>query len=309
MPCSFAYREHLGTSDAVESILKLANSGHRWVLEADIKGFFDNVDRTLLLKKLRKVSKSRALLRFIDKALTSEVKNLDEIPVDLRDLFPAASQGIPQGNMLSPLLANYFMLDFDKAMMAKGFGLVRYADDFVVMCKTREDAQAAYEYARGLLSKLKLEIHPLSQNGKTQIRRYSDGFDFVGFLIKDQKLFASAKTQKKFIERLKEILRMDTNQSLHQKVQRINNVCRGWFNAYKLADLGEFPNEADDLLYREISRLLTHKKLLSDGRILDRTQMNFIGVKTLGSFVRQKEGAVTPGRRSHRPPRKRRPKA
>jgi len=306
-PCSFGYHRQKSTIKAVKAIEALAESGSRWVLEADIKKFFDNVDRGLLLKKLRRITKSSKTLAFIDEALTSEVANLDKLAGELQGLFPSASQGIPQGNMLSPMLANFYLHDFDVAMLKKGYGLIRYADDFVVMCKTKDEANAAYEYARKLLAKLNLEIHELSSNGKTQIRRYSDGFNFVGFFIRDKKLMASAKTRQKFTDRLKEILTTDKQESLHRKVQRVNNVCRGWHTAYALADLEDFPRKADEFLYREMSALFHAKRLLPREHVLNWNQMKFIGLEPLGDLVRKSQVGVVkhPTRRTHRPSRKR----
>ncbi len=182
-PCSFAYRRGLGTRDAIAEIHRLAKTGLEWVLEADIQSFFDNVDRSILLTKLSTIIKSKENLSFIQRALTSEVENIQLIEEDLRGLFRSAGEGIPQGNILSPLFANFYLHSFDKAMTKKGYGLVRYADDFVVMCRTQQEAVAAYKYAYQLLhDDLKLDMHPLTKGGKTTIRRYKDGFDFLGLL-------------------------------------------------------------------------------------------------------------------------------
>jgi RNA-directed DNA polymerase len=195
-PCSFGYRKGLGTRDAVRAIHRLADEGARWVLEADIKKFFDKVDRDTLFQRLAKVVRSPSRLAFIRSALTSELENVMEIDPDLRGLFPSATAGIPQGNILSPLLANFYLYQFDREMTKKGYGLVRYADDFVVMCKTRSEAEQACTFAQKFLkNRLGLDLHDLSLAGKTQIRQYSDGFEFVGFLIRDKKQMPSNKSK------------------------------------------------------------------------------------------------------------------
>jgi RNA-directed DNA polymerase len=310
-PCSFAYRKGMGTRDAIAEIHRLAKTGLEWVFEADIKSFFDNVDRDLLLAKLSKITKSKDHINFINLALTSEVENIQLISEDLRGLFPSAGDGIPQGNILSPLFANFYLHVFDKAMLRKGYGLVRYADDFVVMCKTQQDATAAYKYAYHLLhDTLKLDMHDLSKDGKTRIRRYKDGFNFLGFFIRDEKPMVSTKTKNKFKERIREILRSESDQTLLKKVQRLNNVAYGWYEAFKIANLENFPKEADDFLYTEFSEFLRKKKLFRNGDTLGWRQIKFVGIVSLGDHVRASaKKAANPlsgsQKRTHRPNRQR----
>jgi RNA-directed DNA polymerase len=311
-PCSFAYRSGLGTHNAITEIHRLAKTGLEWVLEADIQSFFDNVDRNLLLTKLSTIIKSKENLDFIRRALTSEVENIQLIDKDLRGLFRSAGEGIPQGNILSPLFANFYLHSFDKAMMRKGYGLVRYADDFVVMCRTQQEAVSAYKYAYQLLhDDLKLDMHPISNSGKTTIRRYKDGFNFLGFFIHDEKPLVSSKSKIKFKKRIKEILQSEADQTLLKKVQRLNYVARGWYEAFKIADLESFPREADDFLYTEFSQFLRKKKLFRSGDTLGWRQMKFVGVVSLGDCVRTKsDTAANPKhngqKRSHRPNRQKR---
>ncbi|WP_420237765.1 reverse transcriptase domain-containing protein [Telmatobacter bradus] len=301
--CSFGYRKKMGTRDAVEAIHKLADSGSKWVLEADIKKFFDKVDRKILLQKLARVVRSPQKLALIDKALTSEIENRHVIDPDLLQLFPSAASGIPQGNALSPLLANYYLHTFDRAMLKKGYGLVRYADDFVVMCKTRQDAEQACIYAQALLkNKLSLEMHELSFSGKTQIRRYSDGFQFVGFFIRDRKQMPPEKSKTKYKERIKEILRSNQGETLLRKIQRLNNISKGWHEAFKTTVLDDFPKLADAFLLSELSQFLNEKKIFRKGDTMSFQQAHFLGVITLGDRVRdgnkgdEKQNASRKGR-------------
>ena len=293
-PCSFGYRKKMSTRDAVEAIHKLADSGSKWVLEADIKKFFDRVDRKVLLQKLSRVVRSPQRLSLIEKALTSEVENRRDIDPDLLQIFPCAASGIPQGNTLSPLLANFYLYTFDRAMLKKGYGLIRYADDFVVMCRSKKEAEQACHYAQAFLrDKLGLEMHELSFSGKTQIRRYSDGFQFVGFFIRDRKQMPPEKAKSKFKERIKEILRSNQTETLVRKVQRLNNISKGWHEAFKTAELDDFPMRADEFLLKELSLFLKEKKIFRNGDSISFQQIRFIGVKTLGDRVRDGKRIVT----------------
>ena len=298
-PCSFGYRKKLGTRDAVEAIHKLADAGSKWVLEADIKKFFDRVDRKKLLDKLNAVVRSPLRLALIEKALTSEIENRDEIDPDLLSIFPSAAAGIPQGNTLSPLLANFYLHTFDQAMLKKGFGLVRYADDFVVMCKTKQEAEEACVYAQRFLNdKLGLELHELAFSGKTQIRRYSDGFQFVGFFIRDRIQMPPGKAKDRYKERIKQILRSDKKETLVRKIQRLNGITKGWYEAFKTTALGQFPNEADEFLLAELSQFLRERKIFRRGDIISSQQARFIGIRTLGDSVR---GSTKPADRAGSP--------
>jgi RNA-directed DNA polymerase len=293
-PCSFGYRKKISTKDAVEAIHKLADSGSKWVLEADIKKFFDRVDRKILLKKLARVVRSPQRLALIEKALASEIENRCDIDPDLLQIFPSAASGIPQGNTLSPLLANFYLYKFDRAMLKKGYGLIRYADDFVVMCRTKEEAEQACDYAQVFLrDKLGLEMHELSLSGKTQIRRYADGFQFVGFFIRDHKQMPPEKTKANYKMRIKEILRSNQTETLVRKVQRLNNISKGWHEAFKTAVLDDFPRQADEFLLSELSLFLREKKIFRKCDAISFQQVRFIGVKTLGDRVRDGNKTVT----------------
>jgi group II intron reverse transcriptase/maturase len=307
-PCSFGYRKKMGTRDAVEAIHKLADGGSKWVLEADIKKFFDKVDRKILLQKLARVVRSPRRLALIEKALTSEIQNRHALDPDLLQLFPSASSGIPQGNTLSPLLANYYLHAFDRAMLKKGYGLVRYADDFVVMCKTKQEAEQACQYAQTFLrGKLGLELHDLSLTGKTQIRRYTDGFQFVGFFIRDRKQMPPEKAKGRYKERIKGILGSNQTETLVRKVQRLNNISKGWHEAFRTAVLDDFPRQADEFLLSELSQFLKERKLFRKGDAISFQQVHFIGVRTLGDRVRDSNQADTPQKspKRGRGPRKR----
>jgi RNA-directed DNA polymerase len=287
-PCSFAYRKKRSTKDAVDEIHRHATEGLRWVLEADIKKFFDKVDREILLKKLGSVVRSETRMAFIRRALTSELENKSQIDPDLLGLFPSATEGIPQGNTLSPLLANFYMYSFDKAMSKKGYGLVRYADDFVVMCKTEQEANAAFTFAQKFLKKtLKLDLHDLSSSGKTTIRRYADGFKFVGYFIRDGKKMVPKESKEKYKARIKEILSDKKDETLLRKIQRLNNAAKGWHEAFREAELENFPQEADDLLYLELSRFLKEKHVFRKGDILSWRQVRFLGVESLRDRIRK----------------------
>ncbi len=290
--CSFAYRKNLSTANAIRRIGELFNSGSHWVLEADIQKFFDKVDREILKKKLHRVIKSEEYIDLIDLALTSEIHNPNNLDADYMSQFPAADSGIPQGNVLSPLLANFYLYPFDKAMLKKQFGLVRFADDFVVMCKSKEEAISAYSFAAKFLKEqLALTLHPLSKGGKSDVKKYRDGFEFLGFHVGGSTLKPSAKSIKKHQERIREIIREPLQASpLARKISRLNNVFKGWAEAFKNADVRDASLESEATLAEELSWILYRGKFLRRGDRLSHQQIKMLGVLTIRERTKKRLG-------------------
>jgi RNA-directed DNA polymerase len=169
---SFGFRPGLGPQDALESVRVHSRQGYRWVVDADIEQFFDRLDHQRLMTAVRRRVSDGELLRLIYRWLKAgylwEGEHHD------------TDQGSPQGGVLSPLLANVYLSEVDRAQAAqKEFvgRLTRYADDFVIQCGTRQYAERALEWAREQLARLGLQLHP----EKTRIVADREGFDFLGF--------------------------------------------------------------------------------------------------------------------------------
>lgn len=164
-PFSFGYRKGLSRGNAIETINRNFNRGFLWVIDADILEFFQNIDHGLLIKQVKKVVTDRDILKLLSKWL---------------DMSGMGRVGILQGSPLSPLLANIYLDPLDKAILKKGFKMVRFGDDFIVQCKTEKETQLAMKYAQKILRKLKLELHP----HKTQITHFDKGVRFLGYILK-----------------------------------------------------------------------------------------------------------------------------
>lgn len=167
--CSFAYRQGRSVRMAVERIGLLQRQGYRWVVEADIEKFFDNIPHDKLLAELREIARDDELIELVRIWLTTPVQDGDKLlPVSL---------GVPQGSPISPLLANLYLDHLDEALLDEGHALVRYADDFVVLAKNRERAEAAVELSTQVLNDLELKLNPL----KTRVVNFETGFKFLGW--------------------------------------------------------------------------------------------------------------------------------
>ncbi|MEM9758082.1 MAG: CRISPR-associated endonuclease Cas1 [Pseudomonadota bacterium] len=169
---SYAYRPGRGVADAIRRIRHLREQGYRHVVDADIAAYFDRVDHDLLIERLREAVDEEAVLDLVRAWLTVEA-----VHVDGRKL--ARTEGLPQGSALSPLLANLFLDRLDEAMLARGYQLVRYADDFVVLARTERQAEAALADVEAVLAELELELH----RGKTRVTSFDAGFRFLGHLF------------------------------------------------------------------------------------------------------------------------------
>ncbi len=166
--CSYAFREGRSVKDAVHRIDQLRSQGFRFVVDADVEGFFDNVDQDRLIAHLHRLPLDPYVVALFELWVRAEVYDGDR-------LF-TLTRGIPQGSVVSPMLANLFLDELDENLALFGQTLVRYADDFLVLCKQPEDASRALEITDYLLEDLHLKLNP----EKTRTTSFDQGFKFLG---------------------------------------------------------------------------------------------------------------------------------
>ena len=169
---TFAYRQGLSRMTAAREIERLRNLGYHWVVDADISSFFDTVDHPLLFQRFRELCDDEELLKLISRWLTAQI-------VDGQNPKTNNTTGLPQGCPISPMLANLYLDKFDERIEKEGFKLVRFADDFLILCKTKPNAEAALELSESALAELKLHLN----NEKTRITTFSEGFKYLGYLF------------------------------------------------------------------------------------------------------------------------------
>lgn len=169
--CSFGYRRGRSVQQAVARVESLLRDGYQWIVEADIDSFFDHIDHPLLLARLDRLCPGEPLLlKLVRMWLSCPIADGDA------PLAPR-SAGVPQGSPLSPLLANLYLDDFDELLIDANHKLVRFADDFVILARNRERAEAALALSREVVENLALRLNPI----KTRIVHRDQGFEFLGW--------------------------------------------------------------------------------------------------------------------------------
>jgi len=189
-------------------MLRFHQGGCRIVYEADIVDFFGtvNIDRLLQGIVFPKLS-DPSLNTLIKAAFEMEIGNKKDLPQEDWELYPESSSGLPQGGYLSPLFSNIYLATFDHRMLQEGFRLIRYADDFIVMCETIEEAGRAYDLSREILEKnLGLKLHPRDDNNheaRTRIIRVSQTLiQFLGIQFNGSRIWPAAEKRQKLSQKM-----------------------------------------------------------------------------------------------------------
>jgi len=287
---SFAFIRERGVTKAIDRIHELVGLGKKFYFEADIINFFGAVNREVLWARFSKHVRHRSLLPLLRRCFDLELENLENHEVEFQELFIGADSGIPQGGVLSPMLANFYLYDFDLAMREHNLSLVRYADDFVIMCETAEESRRAHELSRATLKKLGLEIHRLDvPDTKSRFGYFpKEGLNFLGLRFEGQGTFPTSKAVKKFEAKVAEILKSGTGDSLFKTLQKLTNLINGWGNCYKAMKVYDIYLREDNFIKARVQSYLESSgvRLVGKNR---RKQMRFLGVPSLVAMTQHAE--------------------
>jgi RNA-directed DNA polymerase len=223
-PQSYGFRPGRGCKDALRRVDGLLKSGHHWVVDADLKSYFDTISPGKLMERVReKISDSR-VLGLIEMLLKAGV-------MESAKEWKPTEQGTPQGGVVSPLLANIYLNPLDWAMVGEGREMVRYADDFVILCKSEEEAQSALQEVTRWVKASGLTLHP----EKTRIVDASQpgGFDFLGYHFERGYKWPRKKSMAKVREVIRAKTRRNEGRSLKVICADLNRTLKGWFEYFK----------------------------------------------------------------------------
>jgi len=257
---SFGYRRRRSTKDALRKIWKEIQSGSEWIVDADLRDFFGSVDHEKLLTLVAQGVADGRVLRLIQAMLKAGSYGQGQ-------LFPT-ERGTPQGGVVSPTLSNILLTPFDREMRLRGYQLTRYADDWVITCKSAAEARAAVDTARRLLKQLGVELHPQ----KTRIVHVRYGFEFLGYKIKrgyrklhlpESKIrsqarqdalyaYPKAKSISRFMDQVRQRTKRTRPLNTKELIAELNPLVRGWGEYYKRAHVRKLFQRLDGWIRRRI---------------------------------------------------------
>ena len=248
-PASYGFRPGRGCREALREVAQLIADGHTFVVDADFASYFDTIPHERLMQRVEERVSDGRVLALLRNWLGQDI---------LRDMERwTPTEGTPQGAVVSPLLANIYLHPLDELMAARGYRMVRYADDFVVLCKSREEAAAALAEIRAWVAENGLRLHP----DKTHVgdcRIAGEGFEFLGYRFEAGRRWVRKKSLTRLKDRVRERTRRTRGESLERIIASINPVLRGWFAYFKHAHPYTF--ELVDQLVRRRLRAILRKQ-------------------------------------------------
>lgn len=247
---SYGFRPRRSAQQAVARVEELLQSGYTWIVDADLKGYFDSIPQEALLEMVSQRVSDRRVLRLIEQSLKAGVME------EMKGWQPT-EQGTPQGGVLSPLLANIYLNPLDHQMAQKGYRMTRYADDFVIQCRSRQEAQEALETVKQWVIQAGLRLHP----EKTRIvdTTQRGGFEFLGWHFERGYQWPREKSQAKLKETIRQLTPRTSGQSMNQIIQNLNRRLKGW-RGYFDHGVRNVHEELDKMVRRRLRQLLLKRR-------------------------------------------------
>jgi RNA-directed DNA polymerase len=251
---SFAYQNGIGVKEAIFKIIEHYNNGYVYSLEADLINFFGMVNKEdLLTKYIYPKLPDDSINKLLEKALNQKLDGLEKFDDEKKTNFNNIEKGIPQGNPLSPLFSNIYLAPFDSFLIAKGYKLVRYADDFVILCKTREECEFAYNDCCKILRELKLDIHSLDEGEKTKILKIDvDFLTFLSVTFDGKEIYPSLDNFERLKSKINTICHGKIDHTVFSLLKKIINVHDGWISSFIYTNLYKYSEELDCYLDRQL---------------------------------------------------------
>ena len=247
---SYGFRPERSAKDALREVDTLLKAGYTYVVDADLKSYFDTIPHDRLRERVRERISDGRLLAIIDSWISQDIM------AGLERWTP--TRGTPQGAVISPLLSNCYLHSLDERMMACGYRMVRYADDFVVLCTSAEAATAALQEIRLWVEANGLTLHPdKTHAGDCRIK--GQGFDFLGYRFEAGQRWVRKKSWQKLLDNVRTKTRRTRGVSLTKVIEDLTPTLRGWFNYFKHAHRSTF-RTVDGFVRRRLRALLRKQK-------------------------------------------------
>jgi RNA-directed DNA polymerase len=249
-PRSFGFRPGLGCKDALREVDWHLRAGHFWVVDADLQSYFDTIPHASLLAKVGKRIADGRVLALVQQFLKQDIME------DMKRWTPTS--GSPQGAVISPLLANIYLHELDVEMREAGLVMVRYADDAVVLCRSREEAESALACMRAWVSANGLTLHP----DKTHVgdcRVEGQGFEFLGYRFEAGKRWVRKKSLMSLRDKIRAKTKRNEGNSIDYVIASLNPTLRGWYGYFQHAHRLTF-SLIDGFVRRRLRAMLRRQK-------------------------------------------------
>jgi len=246
LPMSYGFRPGRGCKDALREVEVLLKEGYTHVVDADLEGYFDRIEHDRLMERVGKRLSDGRVLSLLRSWLGQEVIQ------GMERWTPTG--GTPQGAIISPLLANVYLHPLDEEMTRRGYRMVRYADDMVILCRSEEEARDALRVLQGWVEANGLALHP----DKTHVgdcREKGQGFEFLGYRFEAGRRWVRKKSLKAIKEKIRNKTRRTSGRSLSCVIEDLNPMLRGWFQYFQHAHQWTF-KPIDQMIRRRLRAML-----------------------------------------------------
>jgi RNA-directed DNA polymerase len=261
---SYGFRPGRSARHAVERVEALLEAGNTWVVDADIKGYFDSIPQDKLLARIREKISDGRILALLEKFLRQGV-------MDTACGWQPTENGTPQGAVISPLLANIYLNPLDHQMAGRGREMIRYADDFVILCRTEAEAREALGEVQAWMAAAGLTLHP----EKTRIvdAAVKGGFEFLGWHFERGYRWPREKSQVRFKDAIRQQTGRSDGRSLEEIIRSVNRRVRGWGNYFR-GGVRYVPIKLDQWMRMRLRSILRHREK-RDGRAKGRDHQRY----------------------------------
>jgi RNA-directed DNA polymerase len=280
---SYGFRPGRGCKDALRRVDELLRAGYVHVVDADLQRYFDSIPHDRLLQRLQTKIADGSVLSLIAQYLQAKIME------GLEEWTP--EEGAPQGAVLSPLLSNVYLDPLDHLLAARGFQMIRYADDFVILCRTADEAQAALAVVQAWVAEEGLVLHP-TKTKVVDVR--TDYFEFLGYQFRSTERRVRKKSQQKLKDAVRAKTKRKNGNSLSWIIADLNRTLRGWFayfqhsRKYVFKDLDQFIRQR----LRAVLKKRMHRRGCAKGKgDMQRWNLKFFATRGLYSLLAAYEEA------------------